>query len=124
MVHHIHWFVCLCGSIYWISFVHGVYICGVCIALSWHIGTEDIQIKGKQQKGEWQTMNEEESTKSKDEDKQCRMEDKINSINARTIGVRDDINGIEKVVVMNRTIMIIIWSMSMVIIWFWLSRAV
>ena len=69
-------------------------------------------------------MNEEESTKSKDEDKQCRMEDKINSINARTIGVRDDINGIEKVVVMNRTIMIIIWSMSMVIIWFWLSRAV
>ena len=67
-------------------------------------------------------MSEEESTKSKDEDKQCRMEDRINSINARTIGVRDDINNIEKNVGMNRTIMIILWSMSMVIIWFWLSR--
>ena len=67
-------------------------------------------------------MSEEESTKSKDEDKQCRMEDKINSINARTIGVRDDINNIEKSVGMNRTTMLIIWSMSMVIIWFWLSR--
>ena len=67
-------------------------------------------------------MNEEESMKNKDEDKQCRMEDRINSINARTIGVRDDINNIEKNVGMNRTIMIILWSMSMVIIWFWLSR--
>ena len=67
-------------------------------------------------------MSEDELVK--DEDKQCRMEDKINSINARTIGVRDDINDIAKSVGMNRTTMLIIWSMSMVIIWFWLSRAV
>ena len=67
-------------------------------------------------------MSEDESMKNKDEDKQYRMEDKINFINARTIGVRDDINGIERSVGMNRIIMIIIWSMSMVIIWFWLSR--
>ena len=65
-------------------------------------------------------MSEDELVK--DEDKQCRMEDKINSINARTIGVRDDINNIEKSVGTNRTTMLIIWSMSMVIIWFWLSR--
>ena len=68
-------------------------------------------------------MSEEELMKSKNEDKQCRMEDKINSINARTIGVRDDINNIEKSVGMNRIMMYILWSISMVIIWFWLSRA-
>ena len=67
-------------------------------------------------------MSEEESMKNKDEDKQCRMEDKINSINARTIGVRDDINNIEKSVGMNRIMICILWSMSMVIIWFWLSK--
>ena len=67
-------------------------------------------------------MNEEEPTKNKDEEKQCRMEDKINSINARTIGVRDDINGIEKAVVMNRLLFCILWSMSMIIICFCISR--
>ena len=67
-------------------------------------------------------MSEEKSTKSKDEDKQCRMEDKINSINARTIGVRDDINNIEKSAGINRIMMCILWSISMVIIWFWISR--
>ena len=45
MAHYIHWYVYLCCYIYWISFVHGVHICSVCIILSGHIGAETIQIR-------------------------------------------------------------------------------
>ena len=68
-------------------------------------------------------MSEEESTNIKDEDKQCQMEGKINSIDARILGMRSDIDDIGKNVGMNRLITIILWSMGMVMIWFWLSRA-
>ena len=64
----------------------------------------------------------EESTNIKDEDKQCQMEGKINSIDARILGMRSDIDDIGKSVGANRLITIILWSMGMVMIWFWLSR--
>ena len=67
-------------------------------------------------------MSEEESTKIKDEDKGCQMEGKINSIDAEVLGMRDDIDDIGKNVGMNRLIIFILWSMGMVMIWFWLSR--
>ena len=65
-------------------------------------------------------MSEDEVVK--DEDKQCRMESKINSMDARIFGMRNDIDDIGKSAGMNRLITIILWSMGMVIIWFWLSR--
>ena len=65
-------------------------------------------------------MSEDELVK--DEDKQCQMEGKINSIDARIFGIRSDIDDIGKSVGTNRLITIILWSMGMVMIWFWLSR--
>ena len=69
-------------------------------------------------------MSEEESTNSKDEDKQCRMENKINSIDARILGMRDDIDNIGQSVVVNRLIIVVFWLLGMAMIWFWLSRAI
>ena len=65
-------------------------------------------------------MSEEGSTKSKDEDKQCQMESKINSIDARVLGMRDDIDNIEKAVGANRLITFVLWILGMTLIWFWL----
>ena len=67
-------------------------------------------------------MSEEESMKSKDEDKQCQMEGKINSIDARILGMRDDIDNIGKSVGTNRGVTFILWILGMVMIWFWLSN--
>ena len=65
-------------------------------------------------------MSEEESTKSKDEDRQCQMEGKINSIDARIFGMRDDVDSIGKSVGANRLITFILWILGMMLIWFWL----
>ena len=65
-------------------------------------------------------MSEEESTKSKDEDKQCQMESKINSIAARILGMRDDIDNIGKTVGTNRLLTFVLWLLGMIMIWFWL----
>jgi hypothetical protein len=67
-------------------------------------------------------MNEEKIDEDKNEDKQW-MKNKINSMDARTLGLLEHVDRIGNTVGTNRAITIVLWLLGLIIIWFWISRA-
>ncbi|VUT24464.1 MAG: hypothetical protein MASP_00515 [Candidatus Methanolliviera sp. GoM_asphalt] len=59
-------------------------------------------------------MGEEESTNNKEEKRRYQMEGKINSIDARILGMMDNISSISHSIAMNRLMLIFLLVMTLV----------